>query len=81
MPFRYIAGDNGIVNALDDLIRRALVKITQRNDRKAAHADILGKQFFRRTSACFFELHILGKGQRKHGDRDIPSRQIGGYFT
>ena len=61
VPFRYIAGDNRIINALDDLIGRTLIKIAQCNDRKATHADIFGKQFFRGASACFFELHILGK--------------------
>ncbi len=81
MSFRYIACDNGMVYALNDLIGSSLIKLTQRHNREAAHANVFGKHFFGRGSAFFFELDILGKGQSKHRNRDISSCQIGGYLT
>ena len=81
MPLGDVAGDNGIVDTLDDLIGRTLVKVPKRNDGETAHADILVQKLFRRASAVLLKLQIFGKGQRKNRDGDIASRQIGGDLT
>ena len=78
MPLGDVAGDNGIVDSLDDLIRRTLIKISERNDGKAAHADILVQKFFRCAAAVLLKLQIFGKGQVKDRNGDITPRQIGG---
>ena len=59
MPLGDIVGDNGIVDPLDDLIGRTLIEISERNDGKAAHADILVQKLFRRAAAVLLKLQIL----------------------
>ncbi len=81
MPLGDVAGDNRIVDTLDDLIGRTLVKISERNDGEPTHADIFVQKRFRRAAAVLLKLQIFGKGQRKDRDRDIPTRQIGGDFA
>ena len=78
MPLGDVTGDNGIVDTLDDLIGRTLVKVSERNDGKAAHADIFVQKLFRRAAAVLLKLQIFSKGQRKNGNGDIPPCQIGG---
>ena len=78
MPLGGVTCNNGIVDTLDDLVGRTLIKISERNNGKATHTDILVQKLLRRAIAVLLKLQIFGKGQRKDRDGDIPPRQIGG---
>ena len=81
MPLGDVTCNNGIVDTLDDLVGRTLIKVPKRNDGETAHADILVQKLFRRAAAVLLKLQIFGKGQGKNGNGDITPRQIGGDLT
>ena len=62
MPLGDVTCNNGIVDTLDDLVGRTLVKVSERNDGKTTHADIFVQKLFRCAAAVLLKLQIFGKG-------------------
>ena len=73
-----VAGDHGVVDAVNDLIGVLRVIFTQRYYGEATKADIFLQQLLSGQRTVSFEVQILAERQGVDGDRHIASRQIGG---
>ena len=76
-----IAGDHGVVDAVDDLIGVLRVILAQGDDGEPAKPNIFLQQFLLGQCVASFEVQVLAERQGVDGDRNIATRQIGGDLT